>query len=110
MDRDPPPSYNSVVRKRDDSQQADKDLSPANFKNHNQEVAERERKNQEDTLDRRGGEHFEDSTRDAQPTAGQPAELGQESGQQQQQQRTGLWERFKKGLEDAAFFVIQILD
>lgn len=94
MDRDPPPSYNSVVkgqlRGRDDQQSAGPDRLQA-------DLTTSDRNGEPD----RDGHCVEQAVRNT----GKP-----ENSDQQQNQRTGIWDRFKKALEDLALFVIQILD
>lgn len=46
----------------------------------------------------------------ASPVSSTTMSAQQDGGQKSQVQCTSLWERFKKGLEDLALFVIQILD
>lgn len=114
MDNDPPPSYKSVVegqnRTTDQAGNSDdKQRSGHSIGQRNQESREladtgqiinndiqSTNSNLRDNYCNEDGNNI--------PTSSQLEQ------QLDQQRSTGLWQRFKKGLEDLALFVIQVLD
>lgn len=102
MDSDPPPSYNSVVK--DDRLQKREDIVPSLDNSvdgqKDQKLAGTSSSVAKETNSTPYNVRDDSSTRSSQ----------QEGHQLDQQRPLGLWERFKKGLEDIALFVIQVLD
>ena len=95
LDNDPPPSYNSVVRNQP-------------FRGRDQpgnELPDVERTPREQK-----DKDCPDRARDTGTSSDSQNTSPGEDGQQQQTQHISLWDRFKKGLEDLALFVIEILD
>lgn len=106
MENDPPPSYNSVV------------LGDNNLKNRrtNKQTSPDDSHDQQD----KNGLQRNKPSSNQEKEALRAVELGESTRQtpasdqdpssQLEEPRNGLWNRFKKCLENIALFVIQILD
>lgn len=98
MDSDPPPSYNSVVKNNNNNQLRRRDQA-------GNELSETQ--GHREASDKVNSADNETTQVDGQ------ASLGENHQHQEELQRTNggsLWDRFKRGMEDLALFVIQILD
>lgn len=114
MDNDPPPSYKSVVESKngttdeagntDDRQRSGHSICQRN--QDSRELAETGQiiNNDIQATDNDVRDNYCNENGNNIPTSGQPEQ------QYDQQRPTGLWQRFKKGLEDLALIVIQVLD
>lgn len=112
MDNDPPPSYNSVVK----DQLRTRDQAAGN-PDENQRLGQRDQEGREliepATVVNNNIEAPDNCARDNcnnNNIGDNIPNAGREEPQVEQQRSSGLWNRFKKGLEDLALFVIQVLD
>lgn len=112
MENDPPPSYNSVVRGcttgPTNRRTVTDSAPPIRSGTTNYHIDDRPQIC--DSTDSKEKEALKISNQGESPSVAEPESTSDNYCREMEEPRTGLWNRFKKCLENVALIVIQILD